>query len=125
MLLTYKDTATFIRVTSTGYRGSKLAVEQAQVPVIFLQNTGFINSNYQENYDADAICYPDPLDIFIDANHNRLEGLYILAPLFGINDDDAWYKVTEVRVNRDHLLGNQIDNIELLLKKTAKIAGVS
>lgn len=123
--LTYQDTATFIEASPSGYANDKTVASQAEVPVIFLQNLGFSRGNYQESVDADAICYPDPESAFVLANHNRLEGMYIIAPLFGISSDEGWYKVVGVAVNRDHLLQNQVDNIELRLKKTRRIAGVS
>lgn len=126
MELNYQDIATFVKVTSSGgYRGSKTMVEQDTVPVIFVQATGFVNAGYQENVDADAICWCDPTNDFVVNNFNRLEGVYILAPLYGVDDADAWYKVESVVVNRDHLLNNEIDNIELRLKKSEAPAGVS
>lgn len=124
-LFKYQDTATFVKVTSGVYANSKTVVEQEGVPVVFLQSTGFNRSRFSETIDADAICYPDPLSEFVVDNFNRLEGMYILAPLFGVDNDDGWYKVETVIVNRDHLLTNTIDNIELRLKKTKKIDGVS
>lgn len=123
--LKYKDVITFVNVTTSGYRGNKIMQSQIDVPCIFLQNTGMVNVRNQENYDADAICYPKPDNDFILESFNRLEGVYIMAPLFGVSDERAWFKVSSVNVNRDHLLKNKIDNIELLLKKTRPISGVS
>lgn len=123
--LNYPDTATFVIAESNGYRGSKIAIQQEDVPVIFLQDTNFTAGNFQENVTADAICYPDFKHQFIIDNHNRLEGMYIVAPLFDVDVTDAWYKVESATVNRDHLLSNTIDNVELLLKKTTMIPGVS
>lgn len=120
-LLSYKDTATFYQVQSGRYSADKTIVAQADVPVIFLQNIGFNRSASQEVVTSDAICYPDPENAFIVDNFNRLEGFYILAPLYGVGDDEAWYKVETVRVNRDHLLNNEIDNIQLLINKTKKL----
>lgn len=125
MRLNYPDLVTFVEVQSDGYRGSKSIVEQEAVPVIFLQTTGFVSGNFQENVDADAICYPDPTNDFVISNNDRLEGMYILAPLFDVDNDKGWYKVTKVEISRDHLLGNVIDNIQCLLKKSHKIVGVS
>lgn len=121
----YQDTATFVRVTADGYSGNKTAVQQVDVPVIFIQSTDFVRSGFQENIDADAICYPKKDEPFITENADRLEGMYIIANLFGGDVTDAWYKVETCTVNRDHLLTNTIDNIELLLKKTKAIPGVS
>ncbi len=125
LALKYPDTATFVKVESDGYGNTKSAQQQVDIPVVFLQNTGFDRNNNQENVDSDAICYPDFNHSFISENHNRLEGMYVLAPLFGASDSAGWYKVIDVTVNRDHLLGNVIDNIELRLKKTRPIPGVS
>lgn len=124
-LFEYQDSATFVKVSSSGYSNNKSVEEQSDVSVVFIQSTGFNRSSFRDNVTADATCFPDPENTFILANHDRLEGMYILAPLFGINDDEGWYKVISVAVNRDHLLSNQIDNIELRLKKTRKIGGVS
>lgn len=123
--LTYQDTATFVEVSADGYSSNKTVVSQDCVPVIFLQNTGFMRTNFQEGVDSDAVCYPDPFDPFIVDNNYRLEGFYLLAPLFDASDAEGWYKVTQVTINRDHLLGNQIDNVELQLKKTKPVPGVS
>lgn len=123
--LCYQDTATFVKTASNEYGNDKVVLSQDEVGVIFLQNTQFSRSNYQEAVDADAICYPDPNSDFIVDNFNRLEGMYILAPLFGAADTTSWYKVTDVTINRDHILDNEIDNIELRLKKTRPIPGVS
>lgn len=124
-LLDYLDTATFFDAEPSGYGNDKTVNSQASVPVIFVQNTGFSRANFQESVSGDAICWPDPENEFIVANHNRLEGMYILAPLFGVDDEDGWYKVIGVSVNRDHLLTNTIDNVELTLKKSRRITGVS
>jgi len=123
--LDYQDSATFALVESTGYSASKEAVSQAEVAVIFVQNTGFDHQNFQDAVDSDAVCWPDISNYFVVANFNRLEGMYVLAPLYGSADEQSWYKVVDVTVNRDHLLGNTIDNIELRLKKTRPVPGVS
>lgn len=124
-MICYQDTVTFVKVTPGGYGNNKTVSQQAEVNVIFEQDTGFSHSNFQDAVDSDAICRPDPTNAFVIANFNRLEGMYILAPLFGAANDPSWYKVTDVIVNRDTLLNNEIDNIELGLKKTSPIPGVS
>ncbi len=125
MQLTYPDTATFVKVSSAGYSTNKVVVSQEEIPVVFIQNTGFERTASQDGIISDAICYPDPENQFVCDNHKRLEGMYVLAPLFGADEDEGWFKVIKVLVNRDHLLGNQIDNIQVLLKKSSKINGVS
>lgn len=125
LLLNYQDTATFVTVSADSYGNTKVIEEQYDVPVIILQNTGFVHSTNQDALTADAVLYPDPLNSFISDNHNRLEGMYVVMPLYGDSADDGWYKITHVSVNRDHLLTNSIDNIECSLKRTTPIQGVS
>lgn len=123
--LIYPDTATFVLVQSGGYKGTKMPVDQEDVSVIFVQNTGFQNANNQEGVTSDAILYPDFTNSFIIANAHRLEGMYVLINEYSGDEDESWFKIESVTVNRDHLLNNQIDNIECQLKKTSPIAGVS
>lgn len=123
--LNHKDTVTFVVVDSTEYGNSKVVTEQHDVKGTFLQNTGFLHTTNQDLLDADAILYPDEKNEWVKANHNRLEGLYVVAPLFDADPDESWYKVETVAVNRDHLLGNKIDNIQLTLKRTEALQGVS
>jgi hypothetical protein len=114
----YQDTITMYKGKSSGYGNTKQVDEQALVSAIFIQSTNFIRAGFSENTDADAICYVDPHNAFVSENNYRLEGFYILAPLFDVSDEAGWYRVESVTVNRDHLLTNKIDNVELSLKKT-------
>lgn len=123
--LNYQDEVTILEAASGGYRGTKTVTDYKVIPVIFIQATGFVQAGFQENIDADALCFPDPTSQFVVDNFNRLEGMYIIAELFGVDEDKAWYKIDKVTVNRDHLLENKIDNIQLNLKKTRPILGVS
>lgn len=124
-MLEYKDTATFVTVTSVGYGNKKQLVEEEDVNCTFLQSTGFVHSNYRDTLDSDAICYPDPNNTFVLENYYRLEGMYIKMNLYDSPDSISWYKVIGVSVNRDHLLENEVDNVLLNLKKTRPIPGVS
>lgn len=124
-VLNYQDVAEFYKVSSTGYKGTKQIESFGDVPVIFLQGTGFRNQNFQEGVTSDAVCYPDFNHAFIEANANRLEGMYVHIILFGGVSADSWFKIESVAVNRDHLLGNVIDNIECRLKKTTPLPLVS
>lgn len=125
MELTYNETITIYKVSSSGYRGSKQLVDSADVACIFAQGTGFSHQNNQENVDADAVVYVDFEDEFITENANRLEGMYVLANIFDGTNSKSWFKIDSVAINRDHLINNQIDNIELRLKKTASLPGIS
>lgn len=123
--LNHKDTIIFVEVNATGYGNKKLVIGQHDVKGTFLQNTGFLHTTNQDLLDADAILYPNERDEFIKNNHNRLEGMYIIAPLFGSSNDESWYKIETVTVNRDHLLSNKIDNILCTLKRAESLPGVS
>jgi len=126
LALNYPDTATFVEARSnSGYANKKIVYQQFDCSVIFIQSTDFVHSGFQDNIDADAICFPDINNEFVVSLANRLEGLYILMPLFGAADSQSWYKVTKASVSRDHLLSNSIDNIQLDLKKAESIPGVS
>lgn len=100
-------------------------VEQHEVKATFLQNTGFLHTQNQDLLNADAIIYPNERDEFIKANHFRLEGMYVIAPLFGADANESWFKVESASVNRAHLLNNRIDNILCTLKRTEALPGVS
>lgn len=124
-ILNYPDQTIFVSVTSTAFGNTKVVESRGYVDVIFVQNTQYRRDPFQDALDSDAICYPDINNDFIQSNYNRLEGMYILMPLYGASDEVAWFKVVNCTVNRDHLIDNSIDNIELRLKKTEAIAGVS
>lgn len=123
--LHYRDTVTVVSVSSAGYSSNKTVTSHEDVACVFLQNTKTGRGQFQDTLDSDAVLYPDPTSQFISENHNRLEGMYVLAPLYGSSNDDSWYKIVSVTVNRDHLLDNTIDNIECRLKKTRPINGIS
>jgi hypothetical protein len=125
LALNYPNTATFYLVEGAGYGATKRVVDTSEVNVIFEQDTNFQHGGNQDAVTSDAVCWPDFNNAFIQENHNRLEGMYIVMELFGSDMDDSWYKVESVFIHRDHLLGNTIDNLELSLKKTSPIPGIS
>lgn len=124
-ILQYNSEVTFVEVRPSGYGNNKIVKEFEDVPCIFLENTGFSRTGFQESIDSDATCFPDPANEFVSNHDNRLEGMYILSPGCSVSDADAWYKVINVTVNKDHLLNNEIDNIELQLKKSRRPYGYS
>lgn len=117
MFITYQDTITLAKLKSSSYANKKAVDIQSHVKGIFIQNTDFTRFGFVESFDADAIAYVDPTDSFVLSFGYRLEGFGVNAPLFGQNEDQSWYKVESVEVNRDHLLTNQVDNVRLLLSK--------
>ncbi len=123
--LCHNDTIKLIATTHTGYGNKRIVQEVVEIAGTFLQDTGFLHSSNQDAIDADAILYPDENDAWVIGKKYRLEGLYVLAPLFDGVPGESWYKITKVIVNRDHLLNNVIDNVQCLLKKTEALPGVS
>lgn len=116
----YKDSIRLILPTVNGY-GTELVDDEATVKCLFGQNTGWSHSANQDAITSDAYCYVDPKNEFVMSHFNRLEGMLIVAQLFGVGESDAWYRVTSVSVGRDLLLCNNIDNILLGLTKTVGI----
>lgn len=125
MICNYNETATIYKTDPSLYGNKRVVVEAENVPAVFLQNTGFTHSSFRDEIDADAVCYVDPEDSFVSGNYNRLEGMYLVCSPFDAPNTTAWYKIVSVSVNRDHLLSNEIDNVELALKKTTALPGVS
>lgn len=125
MKLPYSDTVTIVSITTTGYGDEKVVNSYDDVTGTFLQGVGYSRNASQEVRNADAVFYPNPTEDFVVNNYMRLEGMYIIANFFGGSDDNAWYRITSCVVNRDHLLDNEIDNIECGLKKVTAIPGVS
>jgi hypothetical protein len=119
--LNYPDLVTFYKATTTGYRGSKVVTAEENVDCFFLQNTGFTEGGFQEQTNSDAVCYPNPKNSFIKNNKNRLEGMYIVTSITEEDKSQNWYKIISVTVNKDHLLENEIDNIECNLKKVSEL----
>lgn len=122
--LIYNETVILIDPDIDDY-GSEQMGESASVPAIFGQRTGWAHGSNQTAVTSDAVAYLDPTNVFVSGHANRLEGMLLVAQLFGVSAPDAWYRITEVSVGRDSLLCNDIDTIQVNLKKTTEIAGVS
>lgn len=124
--LDYKDTIQLVstQLSTDGY-GTEVIDEIHDVAGLFIENTGWVHSNFRSELVADAEVYLDPNDDFVIENAYRLEGMYILANRYGGTDALQWYKITQVIVGEDKLLDNQIDNVNCQLKKTSEVPGVS
>ena len=124
--LNYQDTIRLVKTTLplNGYT-TQIIEEIEEVDALFIQNTGWSHSEFQNQIDSDAELYIDPENSFVIENVYRLEEMYVVANLFSDTEADCWYKITSVAVGMDKLLSNQIDNILLQLKKTAEIPSVS
>lgn len=125
MICNYQDEATFYKVIPGSYGNKKIVTEAESVALMFLQNTGFLHSQSQDVINANAAAFIDPENDFVKNNYIRLEGMYVAISLFGAPHEISWFKVTSVTINRDILLTNQIDNVQIELKKTTALPGVS
>lgn len=123
-LFDYQDTATFVWTSSNEY-GDRTVIDTAEVDCSFFQDISFIRSQFADSLDTDAIMYVDPDNQALLDKYYRLEGVYVLIDLFGASEESSWFRVVKATISRDNLLSNQIDNIELALKKARPIPNVS
>lgn len=117
----YPDLITIVETTLDGY-GNETVADQAEVEAIWEQNTSWRHGASQDTINSDAVAFVSPDNDFVQDKFNRLEGMMVMAEFFGGTD---WYRITSVTVSRDTQLTNEIDNIQLNLKKSSGITGVS
>lgn len=123
--INYPDSVTFV-VTSLGdYGDDESVVSEHAVPSIVVQNTAYSHSNNQDAIGSDTVVYVDPENEFVQDNYFRLEELLLKINTFGGDESQNWFKVVSANISKDHLLCNNIDSVELILKKTASMADVS
>lgn len=121
--LDFPDTIVLVKTTVNTY-GKPVYASEADVACVFVRDTGYIHSANQNQLNSDAIAYCDPTTPFLITNKYRVEE-YLVVVDWNENEADSWYKVTSVAVHRDSQLTNEIDSVELTLKKTTGIARVS
>lgn len=124
MEIEYQDTIRIVETTKDGY-GSEVYVDDYDVPAVFEQNTGWRHQNNQDALNANATAFVDPTNDFVQSAFNRLEGMLVIADPFSSGVTGSWYRITSVTVSRASQLDNEIDNIQLLLKKTSGLTGIS
>lgn len=122
--LNYKDTITLIKTEIDGWNKHSISHSES-VSALFVSNTGYSRSSGQNIIDSTASVYVDPTNQFIKDNWNRLEEMYVVSRPYGGEYAESWYKITNVDVGQDKLLGNNIDNILLSLKKTTELSNAS
>lgn len=122
-MLQYRDTVTFVTTTLDEYGSESVDLQKAVNGILEL-GTGVTHGSHQDEVTAvDAIFRPDPADPFIQESFHRLEEMLVIAPLYGDAQEEAWYQVESVVTYRRTLLANNVDNIELRLKKTTGVTG--
>ncbi len=121
--LEFPDSIVLVKTTVNSY-GKPVYDSEADVACIFVRDTGYLHNANQNAIDSDAVAYCDPTTPFLITNEFRVEE-YLVVVDWNEPEQDSWYKVTSVAVHRDSQLTNQIDSVELTLKKTTGIARVS
>lgn len=121
-MIIYRDTVRLYRVTADGYNQNKTVASYCDVNAVFLSELGMTRSGFVSNVTSGSICYLDPEDDYVVNNYNRLEGVYLRASVYGQYE---WYRIKEVVINRNHLLGDRVDNIEAYLDKVDPLYKVS
>lgn len=125
-LIDYKDQVVLVLTAPGDAYGTREVVEtHTASAVVVFGSIGARHAANQDNISADVTVFVDPSDAWVQDEHYRLEELLVVIGLFGTPQADAWYQVTDVAIHRDHLLSNQIDNVQLSLSKTASIGYVS
>lgn len=122
--LKYTESIELVKPVLDEYGSEKIGTITT-VNCLFINRTGTSHGANQDSIISDASLYIDVDDSYVIENHNRLEEFLVKANRFGISDEDAWYKITNVSIGMDKLLDNKIDNIKLSLKKTVGIQYVS
>lgn len=124
--LDYKDTVQLVKTTlaTDGY-ATEIIDEIEEVNALFISNTGWQHGNFRSDVISDAEVYLDHENEFVVENAYRLEGMYVIANRFEGSEELSWYKITQVIIGEDKLLGNEIDNVNCQLKKTSEVPGVS
>ena len=115
-LLNYQDTVRLIQTTQNGWGDNSVSVD-IEVPALFHEGTSQSQSGYVERIACDAHVYLDPENPYIKENAFRLEGMYIVANLYGGIESESWYKISRVVVGQRKLLDNAINNVHAFLTK--------
>ena len=120
-MIAMKDTCQLASISNDGY-GDRTVNVLTTINCLFLQHNGMTHNSNVNLATSDAHVYLDIENAEIRGRGYRLEGLYLLINPFGADDDESWYKITNVVVGQRKLLNNEVDNVHAFLKKVAKPA---
>lgn len=116
LLLEYKDPVILINTAQDGW-GDNAIGHIEHLNGLFLQGTNQAESNYVEALSCDAHIYLDIENPFVKENAFRLEGMYVVANLYGGIESESWYKIARAKVGQRKLLENDINNVHCFLTK--------
>ena len=115
--LVYKDPIVLIETGANGY-GDEGIIHAEHLLGLFHEGTSQNHSGYVDYIGSQAHCYLDINNAFVQENAFRLEGMYLIANLYGGKDSESWYKIDRVVVGQRKLLENDINNVHVFLSKT-------
>lgn len=115
-LLEYKDPLILLETSQDGY-GDNTVSHIENLMGLFVQGTSQSQSGATEMIGTDAHVYLDIENPFVRENAFRLEGMYLIANIFGGRENESWYKISRVKVGQRKLLENDINNIHCFLTK--------
>lgn len=118
--LNLKDTVKLAETQSDMYGDNKVTIV-TDVKALFVQGTGYVHDRGADSFTADAHVYLDKNNLEIKGRGYRVEGMYLIANPFGLEDDESWYRIERVEVGQRKLLANDVNNVHAFLKKVAKM----
>ena len=114
--LIYKDPIILIETGADGY-GDETVIHAEHLLGLFHEGMSQTQINYVDTAGTDAHVYLDIDNEYVKANAFRLEGMYIIASLFGTPENEAWYKIERVVVGQRKLLENNVNCVHCFLTK--------
>lgn len=121
--LVYQDEVYLIDTTQNGY-GDSVAFLIGKIDGLFLEGSSQSDINHVEALGTDAHIYLDVNNEIVIENAFRLEGMYIVANLYGGKEAESWYKIARVKVGQRKLLDNAINNVHCFLTKCDALTDV-
>lgn len=115
-LLNYQDTVRLIQTAQNGWGDNEIIVDE-EVGALFHEGTSQAQSGYVERIACDAHVYLDIDNPFIQENAFRLEGMYVVANLYGGKESESWYKISRVVIGQRKLLDNALNCCHCYLTK--------
>lgn len=112
----YVDTVQLATATTDGY-GDKTITALTDCRANFMKREAVPRVSNMKANKTETSVYLDPTNAVVLANIDDLEGMFLVADLFGGSIDNSWYRISHATVAQRKLLDNKIDNVFCLLEK--------
>lgn len=119
-LLNYKDDVVLVDTYPDDY-GDMGISHVEKLKGLFVQGTSQTRTGYVDAIGTDAHVYLDINNAFVQENAFRLEGMYLVANIFGGQENQQWFKISRVKVGQRKLLGNEVNNVHCFLTKSTPL----